>query len=409
VLASAGLEVAVIERGQSPGAKNVTGGRLYAHSLERIIPGFAKQAPVERLITKERIMLMTEKNATAIEYNLGEKLAPDKVSYSVLRSAFDAWYAEKAENAGAMYVPGIRVDKLHQVDGKVCGVVADGDVLEADAVILADGVNSLLAQKIGLKKELLPQQVAVGVKEVIELGEDKISERFGLSSGEGAACLISGYPTGGATGGGFMYTNKSSISIGTVATLRSIGEEESIKVPDMIERLKAHPSIAPLIEGGEPVEYSAHLVPEGGYYMMPQLYWNGVLLAGDAAGFVMNMGYTFRGMDLAIESGKLAAETVIRAKSTRDFSAEGLSYYRTLLDRSFIMRDLMRLKDAPALMDMHAMYNELPQLADSIMKELFIQDGVPKERLVSSITKKARGVISTADLARLGTRAYKAL
>ena len=289
-LAKAGLEVLVIERGNHCGAKNVTGGRLYGHSLEKLIPGFAETAPVERKIVKERISMMTESGAMTVEYGSDKLKDTACASYSVLRSKFDRWLAEQAEEQGAMYITGIRVDKLLQKDGKVCGVLAAGDELEADVVLLADGVNSLLAQQIGMKKELSPHQVAVGVKEVIGLDEKTISDRFGVLPGEGVAWMIAGEPTGGAVGGGFLYTNKNSISLGTVVTLSDIGSGKNFKVPDMVERFKSNPIIAPLIQGGELLEYAAHLVPEAGYKMVPELVWNGVLVAGDAAGFCYESG-----------------------------------------------------------------------------------------------------------------------
>lgn len=110
----------------------------------------------------------------------------------------------KAEAAGADYICGIRVDELIVRAGKVCGIRAGEDEAEADAVILADGVNSFLARKIGLKKPIEPENTAVGVKEVIELGEKELNKRFGLSSGEGTAWLSAGDSTGGVLGGGFI-------------------------------------------------------------------------------------------------------------------------------------------------------------------------------------------------------------
>jgi electron transfer flavoprotein-quinone oxidoreductase len=409
-LAKAGLTTVLIERGQTCGSKNVTGGRLYAHSMEKLIPGFAEEAPVERLISKERIMLMTDGGATNIEYG-GEKLK-DKASasYSVLRGRLDPWLAKKAEEAGAMYITGIRVDKLLQKDGRVCGVIAGEDVIEADAVILADGVNSLLAQKIGMKKELAPHQVAVGVKEVIQLDESTVTERFGLTdASEGVACLAAGSVTGGAVGGGFLYTNKDSVSIGTVITLGHIGKGEAVKVPDMIERFKTNSQIAPLIKGGETIEYAAHLVPEGGYSMVPELFWNGVLTIGDAAGFVINMGYTFRGMDFAIESGRLAALTVIKAKERGDFSAEGLAYYRTLLEQSFVLRDLRHYRNMPALMDNRQIYGELPDVMDEILSSMFIVDGGAPKKITRSALDAISGTGDVYNLIKLGARALTTL
>ncbi len=408
-LAKAGLEVLVIERGNYCGAKNVTGGRLYGHSLRKLIPDFAETAPVERKIVKERVSMMTASGAMTVEYGSDKLKDPACASYSVLRSKFDRWFAEQAEAQGAMYITGIHVDKLLQKDGKVCGVLATGDELMADVVVLADGVNSLLSQQIGMKKELSPYHVAVGVKEVIGLDEKTISDRFGVQNGEGAAWMVAGDPTGGAVGGGFLYTNKDSISIGTVVTLSDIGSGRNIEVPEMVERFKTNPIIAPLIKNGTLLEYSAHLVPEAGYKMIPELVWNGVLIAGDAAGFVMNLGYTIRGMDLAIESGRLAAEAILKAKEKGDFSAFGLSQYRTLLEKSFIMRDLKHYQNMPALLSSHQLFNELPSAVDDMMRELFVVDGKRPVRLIKSIMPVVNKIGGIAEIGKLGIKAAGAM
>src|SRR5690606_12701108 len=211
-----GLEVVIIERGNYAGRKNMTGGRLYGHSLEKIIPNFAAEAPVERKVTKERGSVLTGDSAVTVDFYAGALGDQPHASYTVLRGVFDQWLAGKAEEAGAVLATGVRVDELLLEDGKVVGVKAGEDVLEADVVILADGVNSLLAQQAGLRKELQPQDVAVGVKEVIELPEKVIEDRFNLNGDEGLSWLFAGACTGGIIGGGFLYTNKSSLSLGLV-------------------------------------------------------------------------------------------------------------------------------------------------------------------------------------------------
>ena len=196
---------------------NVTGGRLYAHSLEKVFPGFAEEAPIERKVTHEKISLMTPKSSLDIGFS-SEKLGedPESASYTILHSKFDPWLAEKCEEAGVMLVPGIRVDSCVVEDGKVVGIDAGGEIMYSDVVIIADGVNSLLAQKLGMKKELTPHEVAVGVKEVIKLDEEVINQRFGVRGNEGVAWLSAGDATAGAFGGGLLYTNKDTISIGIV-------------------------------------------------------------------------------------------------------------------------------------------------------------------------------------------------
>ena len=374
-MAKAGLDVMLIERGKFCGSKNSSGGRIYGHSLERLIPNFAEEAPIERKITQERLSLMTEGGALSFQYN-SDKLQNLKYpSYSVLRSKFDKWMAEKAEEAGVMLLEGFRVDQvLVDESGKATGVVCGDEEFDADVIVLADGVNSLLAQQLGMKQELDPKDVAVGVKEVIYLGEDVINERFGLQGDEGAAWMIAGDPTGGNLGGGFIYTNKDSLSLGIVTTISDIGRVD-VSVPDMVERMKNHPSIAPFVKGGKLTEYSAHLVTEGGLKMMPELVRDGVIVAGDAAAMVVNLGYTGRGMDLAIESGRLAGEAVVRAKAREDFSAESLSYYKKLLDESFIMKLMKQYQNLPGLLEDHIIFNDVPKMADEFAGMVYKVDG----------------------------------
>lgn len=373
-MARAGLDVMLVERGKFCGSKNSSGGRLYGHSLEKLIPNFADEAPIERKITQERLSLMTESGALSFQYS-SDKLENLKYpSYSVLRSKFDKWLADKAEEAGAMVAPGQLVDEIIVEDGKVIGINCGGEEVDADVVILADGVNSLLAQQLGMKQELDSKDVAVGVKEVIELGEDVINDRFGLSGSAGAAWMIAGDPTSGNLGGGFIYTNKSTLSLGIVTTINDIGRVD-VSIPDMVERMKAHPTIAPFIKDGKLVEYSAHLVTEGGLKMMPELVRDGIIVAGDAAAMVVNLGYTVRGMDLAIESGRLAGEAVISARNRGDFSKESLSVYTKMLDDSFIMKLMKQYQNLPGLLEDHMIFNDIPKMADDFASMVYKVDG----------------------------------
>ncbi|HIH4700129.1 TPA: FAD-dependent oxidoreductase [Citrobacter freundii] len=389
VLAREGAQVLVIERGNSAGAKNVTGGRMYAHSLERIIPGFAEQAPIERIITHEKLAFMTDKGAMTIDYCNGEEAASSQVSYSVLRSKFDAWLMEQAEEAGAQLITGIRVDNVVQREGKVVGVEADGDILEAKVVILADGVNSLLAEKLGMAKRVEVSHVAVGVKELIELPKSVIEDRFQLQGNEGAACLFAGSPTDGLMGGGFLYTNETTLSLGLVCGLHHLKDAKK-SVPQMLEDFKQHPAVAPLIAGGKLVEYAAHVVPEAGMNMQPELVGDGVLIAGDAAGMCMNLGFTIRGMDLAISAGEAAAKTVLSAIKRDDFSKQSLGEYRQHLDDG-PMRDMRMYQKLPAFLDNPRMFTAYPEMAVSIARDLFTVDGsapVPMRKKILRHAKK---------------------
>lgn len=375
VLAKAGCEVVCIERGPFSGSKNMTGGRLYGHSLEKVIPGFAESAPVERLITKERLSFLTDTQGTTVDYTnpaLGDTAC---ASYAVLRAPFDQWLAEQAEAEGAMFVNEIRVDELIVEDGVVKGVRAGEDDMYAHVVILADGAVSLLGQKLGMVPPLDPHKMAVAAKETIVLDEKTVSDRFGVKDGEGCAWLFVGDPTNGHIGGGFLYTNKDSISLGVVTTIGDIDYNDT-SVPDMLKRLEAHPVVAPLIAGGKMSEYTGRMVIEGGIAGVPQLVRDGVLIAGDAGALGLNTGYCVRGMDYAIESGRLAAETVLAAKERGDYSAASLATYTAKLDDSFIMKDLKHYAKFPKFMEeTRRMFTDYGPMLNQIMAGMFVVDG----------------------------------
>ncbi|MCW2485782.1 FAD-dependent oxidoreductase [Candidatus Symbiopectobacterium sp. NZEC127] len=391
VMAQAGLDVLVIERGNSAGSKNMTGGRLYAHSLESIIPGFAQQAPVERKVTREKISFLTNESAVTMDYHSEQPDIPAKASYTVLRNRFDPWLMEKAEQAGVQFIPGVRVDALLREGNRVTGVQAGEDALEANVVILADGVNSLLGRSVGMVPPPSPHHYAVGVKELIALPASQIEDRFNLAPGEGAAWLFAGSPSNGLMGGGFLYTNKDSISLGLVCGLGDIAHA-SKSVPQMLEDFKQHPTIRPLIQGGELLEYSAHMVPEGGLEMVPSLVDDGVMIVGDAAGLCLNLGYTVRGMDLAIASAQAAANAAIAAKQRQDFSSASLMEYKRTLEHSFVLRDMHHYRKVPAMMENPRMFTQYPRMVADIMSDLFIIDGGPNVPVRAKIMKRAKQV-----------------
>lgn len=397
LMAKEGLSVLVVERGDTPGSKNVTGGRLYGHSLEKIIPGFADEAPVERKVIRERISMMTPDSCFTMDFASNKFEDPAGASYTVLRAEFDAWLAGKAEEAGCDVVcPAVADDLLKDENGKVIGIIAGEDELTSDVVLLADGVNSLLAQKLGLKKELNPHQVAVGVKEVIELPAGVINDRFGLNEGEGMAQLFAGSLSNNLVGGGFLYTNKESLCLGMVMTVAGMATSD-IRLPDLMENFRESAPLKPLLAGGKLAEYSAHLVPEGGINMTPTLSMDNVLVLGDAAGFCLNLGFTVRGMDYAIGSGEAAARTVIEAKQKGDYSNATLSGYKTRLENSFVMQDLKTHKNAPDFVE-HTphLFSTYPQMIENIFVDMFKVNGPTK-----LMVKKALPYVRKAGLFNL--------
>lgn len=332
-LAKGGAEVLLIERGNYCGAKNVTGGRIYTHTLEKVLPGFAEHAPLERRVTKERLSVDKSGRLETLEYAAGALPVPG-VSYTVERGVFDKWLAQQAEDAGAELVCGILVEELIVENGRVCGVVAGEDRMEADVVILADGANSLLAQGAGFRADLTPETATVGVKEVLSLPSSEIEARFGLGAGEGLAWMFRGL-AGGCDG--FLYTNRESVSVGLTCPVSRVGLED-VSFPQLLEDFKNSGALAPLLAGARLAEYAAHLIPRYDAAPLPARYGDGWLLCGDAAGLAADPGYTLRGMDLAVESGRLAAETVLLAKNSGDFSAAVLADYDRALRESCVLR-----------------------------------------------------------------------
>ncbi|MBP2645809.1 MAG: oxidoreductase FixC [Firmicutes bacterium] len=384
-LAKAGYAVLLIERGKAAGAKNVSGGRIYSYALEALMPGEWHDAPLERQVAREMLMLMTDEGAVTVNSLFSQEL--QAASYTVLRSKLDDWMRKKAEEAGAMVITGVSVTQIIMKGGKACGVLAGDEELEADIVICADGANSLLAA--GFAGKVSTETAALGVKMVVGVPEQDIQDRFNLAKGQGAACLMVGGCTKGLAGGGFLYTNKESVSLGIVVDSAAL-KGSQVRVVDLIEQLPLHPAIAPLVKGGQLLEYSAHLIPEGGIGMLPTLYGDGFMIVGDAAGLVVNSGATVRGMDYAILSGIFAAETAGKSIAAENFSASELKHYEVML-RQQVIKDMKTFKNVHAFMkSTPGLYTTYPEMAESIFKNIFTVDGRPARRISKVILESVR-------------------
>ncbi len=406
--ASAGKSVLVVERGVFAGAKNMTGGRIYSHSLKKVFPDFEREAPLERKITHERMAFMDPASQLAVDFTSPELAEEGRDSYSVLRAPFDQWLAEKAEEAGAEYICGIAVEELlKDGSGKVCGVRAGEDGITAQVVILAEGCNTVLAERCLGNARPKPSQMAVGVKQVFELPSGVIEDRFLLPEGEGAAMLFVGDCTHGSVGGGFLYTNKESISLGLVATIANAADgANEVPVYQMLEDFKNHPAVAPVIRGARLVEHSGHMVPEGGYDMVPRYVFDGCLVAGESAGLCMNMGYQVRGMDFAVASGQMAGEAAAKAIDAGDTSAQGLASYKSAMEGSFVIKDLRTFRKWPHTMEgWSSMFDDYPAMAREAFNAMFSVDGEPQRPLV----KRMMPIVRKRGLLRLAGEVRKAV
>jgi electron transfer flavoprotein-quinone oxidoreductase len=185
-------------------------------------------------------------------------------------------------------------------------------------------------------------------------------------------------------GGGFLYTNLDSIAVGVVLHLPGLVASKR-RPEELIADLKAHPAIAPLVAGGELEEFSAHLIPEGGYDAMPDLVADGLLVAGDAAGLCLAAGLWLEGVNFAIGSGIAAGEAVLEALRAGDPSAAGLAGYRRRLEAGFVLKDHKKLRRAPSLVLSERVQQVYPQAMCDFVEALFtVENPRPKRGAVGT-------------------------
>jgi len=412
ILADHGVDTVVLERGEFPGAKNISGGVLYGHDLARILPDFEdRNCPVERNIIESRIWYTSDQGGYSLAYR--DKVFAGERRHNVFtvgRARFDRWFASQAIQKGALVVCSTVVTELlRDNSGKVCGVRTDreqGD-LEADVVLLADGINSPLAVRTGFRPEPEPEHVALAVKEVIELSEETVSQRFNVPPEDGVTIEILGSITQGMNGVGALYTNSKSLSLVVGGNLKDFAQLR-LKPYDLIEAFKAHPMIAPLIDGGEPKEYMAHWLPEGGFKHVPQLYGDGFLIAGDS-GMLFNALHR-EGSNMAMVSGKLAAETILQAREQGDFGSASLSAYTSRLKESFVLNDLKKYKLFPGFLQKHKeIFTLLPGLTSMAAREMLTVDGENKKKKQSRIWQAIKRRLSLFRLLRLMFDAWRSV
>ncbi len=397
VMARGGLRVLQIERGETAGSKNVQGAILYADALERLLPDFREEAPLERHVVEQRVWMLDERSHTGAHYRSDDFNEDRPNRYTILRAPFDRWFAGEVRAAGALLLTETTVTELvKDGSGKVVGVRTDrdGGALFADVVVLAEGVNGLVGQRAGLRSELDPHHVALAVKETVFLTDEIVQERFNLQGeDDGVVIEVMGSVSSGMVGTGFLYTNRESISIG-VGCLVADFQETQIPPYELLDRFKAHPSVAPLLKGGETREYVAHLIPEGGYDAIPELVGDGWMVVGDAGQFV-NSAHR-EGSNLAMTTGSLAGETVLALKAAGEScTAAALSHYPSALQQSFVMKDMKKYRGLASMLDGNKHFLTTYPAALSQAMQTFLRvdsvDKTTKQRLMLKEFKDARG------------------
>ena len=346
-LADHGVETLVLERGVEAGSKNVSGGLIYAEEsapyvIDDLFEGFRQEA-AERPVTDYHIHNVAGNKVETFDLTDLHEHDTDWCD-AVLRRKMDSWLEarvhEKTSETGGGVLSGVRVNGLLRENGQIVGVTCDElDPITADVIIAGDGVNSELARDAGLMDWEDPGEWFQGVKAVVEMEPDVIADRFDVSEDEGVAHLFSGDLFEDVRGGGFLYTNEESLSIGTVFHLDSLVEEQA-EPHQLLDALLTHPLLAQWL-GDEyhEREYSAKLVPDSKKVAHPEPYRDRLLLVGDAAGQMQAQGPIIKGMNHAVTAGALAADAFASTRGANDPRAAGRSYAE-MLEKSGTMGKL---------------------------------------------------------------------
>lgn len=385
-LARAGVEVVVLERGQYPGAKNVSGAALYGPVLHKLIPNYWEEKDsFERNLISKKITLLSDIRSMTIDVNLKDFNEPPYNGISVIRPKFDRWLASKAEEEGAMILPDSVVDDFVWKEKQICGVKSGDEELKTKLVIIAEGSNNILTEKAGLAKKPNPQHHAIGMKETYELSQKQIEERFQVFGNEGISNEILGY-TKGVPGGGFFYTNKNTLSFGLILNLKDLTQQQ-LKSFEVLEYFKSHPYIQNLLKDAKMIEYSAHTIPEGGFKHMSKLYGNGVMVVGDAAGLVLNAGLYIEGINFALESGRIAGETALMILETGDYSRKKTKLYLKNMKESFTYQDMKKFKRAAKFLENKRVFTVYPDMLTGLMERILRNTGRPRKRILPTTIK----------------------
>ncbi len=344
--------VLVLEKGSEPGRHILSGCVMDPIGIRELIPDFlAKGAPIEAEVTSEAVYFLTRK------WRFPIPTPPPMRNHGNLIVALGhlvKWLAARAEEVGVEVYPefpgaeplveggrvvGIRTgDKGTGKDGKPKGSYQPGMDVRAPVTILAEGsrgsLTKALVERLGLGGRH-PQAYATGVKEIWKLPAGRFPR--------GHVVHTMGFPLDRETfGGSFVYgLSGDRISLGFVVGLDY--RDPTTDPHRLLQEFKTHPWMRGVLEGGELVSYGAKTIPEGGLYAMPRLYADGLLLAGDSAGFLNSA--RLKGVHLAIKSGMLAAEAAAAAIVGGDPSAARLARVEDLFRDSWAWRELRRVRN----------------------------------------------------------------
>jgi electron transfer flavoprotein-quinone oxidoreductase len=395
-LAQGRANVLLLERGAEPGSKNLSGGVLWGHDLDRILPHWSREMPVERHLVRKRFGFLTKDRAVSFDFEDAGWRREPYVAHTVLRARTDAWLAKQAEAAGATVVPSVPVERLNWEGSRVHGIVQGGETMTAPVTILADGANSRLALGTPIRPNarLSGDATELGMKEVYRLDPAVIQDRFGVGPDEGhAEEWVTGIFPPGVMGGGFLYTNRDTLSVGLILNIQSLFGK-GVYSHDLMEQFKLHPTIAGRLRGAELVEYGAKLISSGWASRPAAFHGDGWMVAGDAAGFVFSNGLTIQGMNYAVRTGLEAAETALTAKKAGAASAGQLAEYDRRLAATNVISDFRDFERMDRVKWNSRFYSVYPKFAAELFGAMFTERGGPKQPVRRLLRKaqKAAGI-----------------
>ena len=355
LLKQKGLErrILLIDKGSSVGSHILSGAVVRPQVFKELLPDVEfSEIPFNAKVCKDAMLLLSKKGKMKLPFtppHMG-----NKGNYTASLGEICRYLAAKATEKGVEIYSGFAMSELlYDKAGKVIGAKTidtgvdhngekmenfqPGSLVEAKLTILAEGTHGSLTKKLinkfDLQRDKNPQIYSLGCKELWSVPEGRIKP--------GEICHTMGYPAvqNNMFGGGFIYgLNDNKVAVGLVLGLDYA--DPTIDLHKAFQMWKTNPAVAKILQGGKMLEYGAKTLPEGGWYSLPKLYADNVLIVGDGAGFVIMPA--LKGIHLAMRSGMLAAETALTALEKNDFSEQTLQQYENLIDKSLIYKELHR-------------------------------------------------------------------
>jgi len=348
------LNIAVIEKGSEVGMHSLSGAVLDPRALRELVPDFESRGfPIEKKVETDSVFFLTEGGKWKLP--ITPPPLQNHGNYIVSLHRVTRWLGEQCEAAGVNIFAGFPGASILYDGDKVVGVrtgdrglnksghpksnFEPGIDIHAKVTVLGEGPRGSLAKqlipRLGLDRDRVPQLYSTGIKELWRMPAGSLRE--------GRVLHTMGFPLpNDIYGGGFIYNQDNDVlSIGFVVGL-------DYKHPDtdphmIFSKFKTHPFVASLLQGGEVIAYGAKTIAEGGYWSMPRLYADGVLLAGETAGFLNAM--RLKGIHLGMKSGMLAAETLLEALAAGRFDAATLSGFEKRFERSWAREELYKVRN----------------------------------------------------------------